>query len=210
MVDSRLQWLVSNYLDQHALAPSAIEFAVENLFPRSEIQFALADCDDDFPAHDLPLQMGVGVVFAGPVVSIAGGRRMRSQFFQPKFVIVMESWFIVIDEHGGSDVHGVDQAKAFGHAALVNEFLNLRCDVDEAASIRHFEPKMFSERFQYVKRIGAYFNKTQSIHHKAREDHGEKFQMKSVCSVASMVNPDSSVLHALLSTKRKGAITQSR
>ena len=107
-------------------------------------------------------------------------------------------------------MHGVDQTKTFGDAAAVNEFIDLRCDVDEPASSRHFEPKMFSERFQYVKRIGAYFNKTQSIHHKAREDHGEKFQMKSVCSVASMVNPDSSVLHALLSTKRKGAITQSR
>ena len=72
---------------------------------------------------------------------------MRSQFLQPKFVIVMKPRFIVIDEHGGSDVHGVDQAKAFGHAALVNEFLDLRCNVDEPASIRHFEPKMFSERF---------------------------------------------------------------
>jgi hypothetical protein len=36
----------------------------------------------------------------------------------------------------------------------VNEFLDFRCDVDEPASIRHFEPKMFSERFQYVERIG--------------------------------------------------------
>lgn len=60
----------------------------------------------------------------------------------------MKPWFIVIDEHGGRDVHGVDQTKAFGHATLVNEFLNLGCDVDEPASIRHFEPKMFSERFQ--------------------------------------------------------------
>ena len=72
---------------------------------------------------------------------------MRSQFFQPHLVVVMESWFIVINEHGGSDVHGVDQTKAFGHTALVNEFLDLGCDVDEPASIRHFEPKMFSERF---------------------------------------------------------------
>ena len=72
---------------------------------------------------------------------------MRSQFFQPKFVIVMESWFIVVDEHGGSDVHGVDQTKAFGHAALVNQLLDIRCDVDEPASIWYFESKMFSERF---------------------------------------------------------------
>ena len=61
----------------------------------------------------------------------------------------MESRLIVVDEHRGGDVHGVNQAKAFGHAAPLNEFLDLRCDVDEPAPIRHFEPKMFSERFQF-------------------------------------------------------------
>jgi hypothetical protein len=45
-------------------------------------------------------------------------------------------------------VHGVDQTKAFSYAAPVNEFLDLRRDVDEAAPIRYLEPKMFSERFQ--------------------------------------------------------------
>jgi hypothetical protein len=29
----------------------------------------------------------------------------------------------------------------------MNEFLDLRCDVDESPSIRNLEPKMFSERF---------------------------------------------------------------
>ena len=60
----------------------------------------------------------------------------------------MKPRFIVIDEHGGSDVHGVDQTKAFGHAALVDQLLDIRCDVDEPAPIRYLEPKMFSERFQ--------------------------------------------------------------
>ena len=46
-------------------------------------------------------------------------------------------------------MHGVDQTKAFHHAAPMNEFLDLRCDIDEPASIRHFEPKMFSERFHF-------------------------------------------------------------
>ena len=45
------------------------------------------------------------------------------------------------------DVHGVNKTKAVGHAASLNEVLDLWCDVDESASIRHFEPKMFSERF---------------------------------------------------------------
>ena len=29
----------------------------------------------------------------------------------------MESRFVIVDEHGRSDVHGVDQTKAFGDAA---------------------------------------------------------------------------------------------
>ena len=58
----------------------------------------------------------------------------------------MEPRLIIVDEHGGGDVHGVDQTKALHYAAPVNEFLDLRCDVDEPASIRYLEPKMFSKR----------------------------------------------------------------
>ena len=44
-------------------------------------------------------------------------------------------------------MHGVDQTKTFRDTAPLNEFLDFRCDVDEPASIRHFEPKMFCKRF---------------------------------------------------------------
>ena len=47
-----------------------VEFAVENLFPSSEIEFAFCNRDDDFAPHDLTFQVSVSVVFAGPVVSI--------------------------------------------------------------------------------------------------------------------------------------------
>ena len=63
---------------------------------------------------------------------------------------MMESRFIIVDEHRGSDVHGVDQTKPFSHAAPMNDFLDLRRDIDEPASIRDLEPKMFSERFQLL------------------------------------------------------------
>jgi hypothetical protein len=72
--------LFSNDLDQHSFSPSAVEFAVENLFPRSEIQFAFGDRDDNFTAHDLTLEMGVGVIFSSPVVSIGAGRRVALAF----------------------------------------------------------------------------------------------------------------------------------
>jgi len=139
---------VSNYLDEHSLAPSAVELAVENLFPRPEVQFAFGDRDDDVAAHDLTLEVGVGIVFASAIVAISGRRLVRREFFQPDLVIVMESRFIVINKHRGGDVHGVDETKAFGHAALVNELCDRRRDVDKSASARHLKPKMFSERFQ--------------------------------------------------------------
>jgi hypothetical protein len=92
--------------------------------------------------------MCVSVVFAGPVVSIGACRSVRSKFFQPHLIIVMQARFIVVDEHRRGDVHGVDQTKTFRDTTPLNEFLDFRCDVDEPASIRHFKPEMFCERLQ--------------------------------------------------------------
>lgn len=63
--------------DEDAFSSAAVELAIENLFPRSEIQFAFRNRDDDFASHDLAFQMGVGVIFASPVVLIVGSWGMR-------------------------------------------------------------------------------------------------------------------------------------
>ena len=57
----------------------------------------------------------------------------------------MEARFVVVDEYRSRDVHRVHEAKAFHYAAPVNEFFDLRRDIDEPTSIRNFKPKMFSE-----------------------------------------------------------------
>jgi hypothetical protein len=61
---------------------------------------------------------------------------------------MMQAGLIVVDEYRSGDVHRVHQTKPFGHTASVNKLFDFRRDVDEPASIRHFEPKMFCERFQ--------------------------------------------------------------
>lgn len=66
----RSESLFADYFDEHAFPAAAVEFAVENLFPGTEIEFAFGDGDNDFAAHDLAFEMRVGVVFAGPVVSV--------------------------------------------------------------------------------------------------------------------------------------------
>ena len=111
------------------------------MFPRAEVEFAVGDGDDDFAAHDLAFEVGVGVVFAGAVVVVLGGGRVGSEFFEPHFVVVMEAGFVVVDEDAGGDVHGVAEAEAFVDAAAQDEFLDGVGDVDEAAAAFDFEPR---------------------------------------------------------------------
>lgn len=54
---TRPQFLNSlpNDFDKHSLPAITIKLAIEDLFPRAEIEFPLGDCNNDFTAHDLPL-----------------------------------------------------------------------------------------------------------------------------------------------------------
>jgi hypothetical protein len=96
--------LFPNDFYQHTLSAPAVEFTVKNLFPRPEIELAFGYADDYLAAHHLAFEMSIGVVFAGPVVLVLGSGRMRGQFFQPNFVIMVEPAFIVVDKNGGCAV----------------------------------------------------------------------------------------------------------
>ena len=69
------------------------------MLPRSEIQFAFRDSDDHFAPHDLAFEMRVSVVLSCAVVVILFSGRVRREFLEPDFVIVMESAFVVVDEN---------------------------------------------------------------------------------------------------------------
>jgi hypothetical protein len=149
---AKLQWaahgrqedkrLFADYFDKGALAAAAVKFAVEDLLPRPEIEFAFGDGDDDFAAHDLAFEVRVGVVFPGAVVLILRDGFVGRQALQPDFIVVMEARLVVIDKNGGGDVHGVDQAEALLDAALAHEVLDLVGYVDEAAPVGDVEPEM--------------------------------------------------------------------
>ena len=81
----RSELLVSDDFHERAFSAAAIELAIEDLFPRAEIEFAFGNGDDDFAAHDLPLQMGVGVVFAGAIVPVGGRKKMGSDLNSESF-----------------------------------------------------------------------------------------------------------------------------
>src|SRR5213083_528500 len=69
--------LLADDFHEDAFSAAPVKFAVEDLFPGTEVQFALGDSNDDLATHDLPLQVRVGVVFTGAVVLILCRGRVR-------------------------------------------------------------------------------------------------------------------------------------
>jgi len=66
-------------LNQYSFLALSVELTVENLFPRTEVQFAAGYGYDYFSSHDLALHVGVGVYFAC-VVAVAGDRLVGASF----------------------------------------------------------------------------------------------------------------------------------
>src|SRR5579885_2331026 len=91
----------SNNLDQDAFAAPPVELAVENSFPRSEVEPARGDRDHHLASHYLALMMRVAVILAGPVMMIAlRVRVVGREPFEPSLVVLVQPRFVVVDEHG--------------------------------------------------------------------------------------------------------------
>ena len=88
--ERRFQDLLPDDLHQNPFSPSAVELAVEDLLPGTEIQFSVCDRNDHFPSHDLALHVSVGIVFSG-VMTILGDRLVGRKFFEPDVIVVMQS-----------------------------------------------------------------------------------------------------------------------
>ncbi len=80
--------LFANDFHENTFSAAAVEFAVEDLFPGSEVELSFGDRDDDFPSHDLAFHVRVGIVLAGAIVMILRRRRVGREFLQPDVVIV--------------------------------------------------------------------------------------------------------------------------
>ena len=61
---------LSDDLYEHPFSATAIELAIEDLLPRTEVESSIRDRHDDLSAHDGAFKVGVRVVFAGVVVAI--------------------------------------------------------------------------------------------------------------------------------------------
>ena len=91
----KLHPLFTDYFDQYLFRPASVEFTVKDLFPGAEVQLASGDGHDYLAAHDLPFEMGIGIVFVA-VMAILLDRFMGRQTFQPLFVVVMQAGFALL------------------------------------------------------------------------------------------------------------------
>lgn len=123
------------------------------MFPRAEVELAFGDSNHHFPAHDLALQVGVGIVFSGAIVLILRHRLVWRQCFQPLLIILMQAGFVIVDEYGGGDVHRVDQHQPLGHAAFFQAPLDVRRNIDEGPAGGDLEPKFPAVGFHALEDI---------------------------------------------------------
>ena len=63
--------LFADNLDEHPFFSLAVKLPVENLLPCTKMQPPFCDGNNDFPAHDLALVMGIAVILSGSVVLVA-------------------------------------------------------------------------------------------------------------------------------------------
>jgi hypothetical protein len=66
----------------------------------------------------------------------------RRQLLEPTVVVGVQARLVVVDEHRGRDVHGVDQAEPLTNAARLERALDLAGQVDEAAPLGQVEPDL--------------------------------------------------------------------
>jgi len=146
-IDDESLRLVSYDLGQNALRPPPIEFAIEDSLPRSEVESAVGDGNDDFAAHDLAFVMGVSVVLARAVVSVAANWFMGGEFFEPAFVVFVQSILIVVYEDACGYMHGIHEAQSFADATLCNRLLHLRRYMNKVHSRGDIEGQVFCVAF---------------------------------------------------------------
>jgi hypothetical protein len=136
--------LLPDDLDQDAFAAQTVKLAIEYLLPRSEIQSPVRDRDNDFTSHNLALQVRVCIVLPRAVVKIVIRVRIeRGQLFQPRFKIVVQAGFVVVDKDTCRDVHGIAQKQSFFDSAFTQALIDLRRNVQEPSPPRILDKDLF-------------------------------------------------------------------
>jgi hypothetical protein len=75
--------------------------------------------------------VGISVVLAGSIMTVARNGFMRREPFERRIVIGVKPPLVVVDEHRRREVHGVDEREAFSNGTLLQGGLDLRGNVEK-------------------------------------------------------------------------------
>src|SRR3972149_834753 len=131
--------LFPNNLHQNPFPSSAIKLPIKNLLPGTKIQFALCNCNHDFPSHNLSFQMGISIIFT-IVVTVLGNWFMGCKFLKPYIKVMVKPGFIIIDKNRCCYMHGVYEHKPFLNTTFLETVFDLRCNIYKSPARRHFKP----------------------------------------------------------------------
>jgi hypothetical protein len=131
--------LFTNDFHQNPLAAKSIELAIKNLLPGPEVELPIAHSHHDLASHDHSLEMSVGIVLSA-IVSVLRVRVLGGQFFQPLFKVAVEPLFVVVNEHAGRNVHGIDETQTFPDSAFFETPDDFRRDVEKRTATGHLKP----------------------------------------------------------------------
>jgi hypothetical protein len=137
-------FLFPDDFDEDAFPAAAIELAVENLLPWTKVELSARYRNHDFASHQLALDVRIGIVFPGIVVTILVDRFMGRQFLKDFVVVGEQTWLIIVDVNTRTDVHGIDEAEPFLNSALLQRLFHLRGNVQIRPSGAGFECEFFS------------------------------------------------------------------
>ncbi len=158
--------LLPNNLRQNPLPPATVEFVVEDVLPRSQVELSIRDRDDDLSTHDLPLVVSIRIVFPGSVVKIAtfcgvASWIERDQVFKPSLVVSMKTALVVIDKDACGNMHRVYENQAILHTALGDEFLYLSMNGNDRPPLWDIHPEFSGQCLQVTT--------SQKVHSRNRE-----------------------------------------
>jgi hypothetical protein len=119
----RRSLLFPDDFDEETFVTLAVKFTIEDLLPGSRIEAPVRKRDDHLVVQQQIFEMGIAVVFACTVMVIV--RVFGGDLLYPLHDVLPKARFVVIDNHGGSDMHSGNKREPFLDTALVDNALHL-------------------------------------------------------------------------------------
>ena len=86
-----ITYLLADDFYKDVLPSSAIELAIEDLFPGAKVKLAIGNSNNTLTAKELTLDVGISVVLTCTVVEVLGSRGVRDHFLKEGLEVLVKA-----------------------------------------------------------------------------------------------------------------------